>query len=488
MSGPVLVLDAEGIPLMPMSAAHARRLLKHGKATRIHHHVFTVIKLAKPIPQPALRPILIGIAIHRTTAELWIVAEGVRKPIPLLALLIDLRTDLTHRLRRRAAHRRRRRARQRYHAPPRHGQPFKLKRPSLHRSRWGTEYRKQRPQRVHHRLRKHTAPPTIEWRAAAIMRVIGALTKFIPITHISLLSPVAATAKNQEALSPAERRQHMIAAYGQQQADGRRIPVCAYCGTDQGVIEVEHLFPRDRGGSDAWGNLVLACRTCNRLKQNRTPAEAGMPLLHQTGNSMLVPQLTRPYRHQTAHALIRRCAATKWDLWWHHSTDEANPLVASILYETLLEMRTAPAHMVVKPIARSRKQVFTARNYPRTDVPPAQFTQTHQTLKRRVRVNYGLAITRLLNKRRVRVVSTDRSLHPDEHFIRIGTLCEAKRAGKLIKGLVAAVHSSGRLTLTRPSAATPAGIIWERIVVSPGSFIRVRATAPIIFFAIPEST
>ncbi len=57
---------------------------------------------------------------------------------------------------------------------------------------------------------------------------------------------------------------------------------CAYCG---GVypaehLEREHVLPTSRGGRDTWTNVVAACRPCNQRKANRTPEEAGMPLLY----------------------------------------------------------------------------------------------------------------------------------------------------------------------------------------------------------------
>ena len=55
--------------------------------------------------------------------------------------------------------------------------------------------------------------------------------------------------------------------------------ICAFCQTTEGAIEVEHLLPSSRGGTDAWENLALACQTCNQRKGSRTPEEAGMSLL-----------------------------------------------------------------------------------------------------------------------------------------------------------------------------------------------------------------
>lgn len=52
---------------------------------------------------------------------------------------------------------------------------------------------------------------------------------------------------------------------------------CMYCGNPASTID--HVFPVSRGGGNTWLNLVAACSACNRLKADRTPEEAGMPLL-----------------------------------------------------------------------------------------------------------------------------------------------------------------------------------------------------------------
>jgi len=56
---------------------------------------------------------------------------------------------------------------------------------------------------------------------------------------------------------------------------------CQYCGCQPGKanLTVDHVVPRSRGGEHVWENVVAACGRCNRRKGNRTPEEAGMPLL-----------------------------------------------------------------------------------------------------------------------------------------------------------------------------------------------------------------
>ncbi|HEX9939468.1 MAG TPA: HNH endonuclease, partial [Longimicrobium sp.] len=41
----------------------------------------------------------------------------------------------------------------------------------------------------------------------------------------------------------------------------------------------DHVMPVSRGGQDVWRNVATACEPCNNLKADRTPDEAGMPLL-----------------------------------------------------------------------------------------------------------------------------------------------------------------------------------------------------------------
>ena len=58
---------------------------------------------------------------------------------------------------------------------------------------------------------------------------------------------------------------------------------CAYCDRrfNKELLNLDHVIPRSRGGDSTWLNLVTACIPCNTRKSNRTPDEAGMPLLIQ---------------------------------------------------------------------------------------------------------------------------------------------------------------------------------------------------------------
>ena len=57
---------------------------------------------------------------------------------------------------------------------------------------------------------------------------------------------------------------------------------CAYCGQRfaECDLQCEHIVPLSRGGRWSWMNLVSACAACNGRKADRTPEQAGMPLLY----------------------------------------------------------------------------------------------------------------------------------------------------------------------------------------------------------------
>ena len=51
---------------------------------------------------------------------------------------------------------------------------------------------------------------------------------------------------------------------------------CQYCGQifDRNDLNLDHVIPRDRGGTTTWENIVCSCIPCNTRKGNRLPQEA----------------------------------------------------------------------------------------------------------------------------------------------------------------------------------------------------------------------
>ncbi len=61
----------------------------------------------------------------------------------------------------------------------------------------------------------------------------------------------------------------------------RDAQLCLYCGErfSRPHLTRDHVMPISKGGQDTWENVVTACFHCNSRKADRTPQQAGMPLL-----------------------------------------------------------------------------------------------------------------------------------------------------------------------------------------------------------------
>lgn len=293
------------------------------------------------------------------------------------------------------------------------------------------------------------------------------------MSHV-LITPMPAEFAHIAA-SPLELRRRLVATYGRPSANGSQEAVCCYCGSSGDHIEVDHVVPRSRGGTDRWENLVLTCLTCNKRKGECIPEEAGMKLRIQPKPEPIQFSRARPYVSQTVRQLAARLQQGAMNVRWRNPDGEGNLLTSS--------ERDAIPCFVAYPVARPRKQIFTGRNYPLTTPVSPAYVQVGITVKRRVRVNLGIA--RWHNGRSViaKVIPIGTHIPPKtEQFFRVGMLCQAQRAQNEITGVVTAIHSAGRLTLVRPITANPKGVQWERVVVSPRGKPRMLSTDRVIFF------
>jgi 5-methylcytosine-specific restriction endonuclease McrA len=57
-----------------------------------------------------------------------------------------------------------------------------------------------------------------------------------------------------------EVRQYLLEKWGRK---------CAYCGAENVRLEIEHIDPKSKGGSNRVSNLTLACHNCNQAKDNK---------------------------------------------------------------------------------------------------------------------------------------------------------------------------------------------------------------------------
>lgn len=59
--------------------------------------------------------------------------------------------------------------------------------------------------------------------------------------------------------------------------------LCQYCNVQltSSDVTIDHIIPRSRGGTNSYLNCVTSCFSCNTIKGNRTPEEAGMRLINK---------------------------------------------------------------------------------------------------------------------------------------------------------------------------------------------------------------
>jgi 5-methylcytosine-specific restriction endonuclease McrA len=92
--------------------------------------------------------------------------------------------------------------------------------------------------------------------------------------------------------------------------------VCQYCGRQfpKAQLTIDHVLPQSRGGGDTWENLVLACLECNIRKGNRTPDEAGMPLLRRPHKPAWMPHFGARIPHDQLAVWQRFVDTHEWNI------------------------------------------------------------------------------------------------------------------------------------------------------------------------------
>ncbi len=485
MSSHVFVLDAKDRPLMPMSAAYARRLLHSGKAHWHPHYAMPIIRLSHTVDVPILKPIVVGVKIHLHTTELLIYAAGDQRVFPLLRIIVDLRTDLLVRLRRRANHRQRRRACMRYRPSQSYGVPYRARRPSMARSRWRSQLRKcqQRDSRSW-TLRVNSPSPIVHWRAQAIARTIHALQKYIPISHVVMLKPLR---RPELQFHQGDIRSEIMASHRHQPEDAKRAVACSYCGTITGRMELDHILPRARGGTDGQQNRLVACARCNAKKRDRLPEEVGFSLPDNRKAVPRSPNRAGGLAMGTAKQILHDIDLLGLIGLWPINKEQVLEGLPSVFNDTLFDQTAYLGRLsltVAKPIAQPTKQSYSSRNYSLRTPLRAGYQQIGTTIKRRIRVNKALVISPARRRSQVTVIPVGSTMLPTtaSTIIKQGMVCEATRAGQLIVGIVAAIHTAGRLTLLVPSEAQPDSVQWQRIVVSPRQGLRILSNDTVVFF------
>lgn len=248
----VFVLDTNKRPLAPCHEAVARKLLKQGKAAIYRRFPFTII-LKRSVDESEIETTYrlkidygsrhTGLAILRGQEMVWLGQ-------------LDHRTDIKERMDKRRAFRRARRNRK-------------------------TRYRK--PRFLNRKRKEGWLPPSLESRVQNIKTWVNRLKKLCPIRYISyenakfdtqlMRNPeISGIEYQQGTLQGYEVREYLLEKFGRK---------CCYCGKENVPLEVEHIIPKSRGGTDRIDNLCLACRDCNQRKGNQTAEEFGYPHIQE---------------------------------------------------------------------------------------------------------------------------------------------------------------------------------------------------------------
>ena len=103
---------------------------------------------------------------------------------------------------------------------------------------------------------------------------------------------------------------------------------CQYCGEKPSPDEVtiDHIVPQVRKGPSTFENCALACLSCNQKKDNRTPEEAGMPLVRwvKRNGTFVLEQYHRPKRPNWSpiYSTCRKAIPASWRNFLHDKLDE----------------------------------------------------------------------------------------------------------------------------------------------------------------------
>lgn len=257
----VLVVDKNRDPLMPCHPARARELLKNGRAKVLRRYPFTIILLDRESGD--IQPVTLKIDPGSKTTGLALVADS------QCGKRVVWAGELNHR-----------------------GEQIKaglLSRKQLRRGRRSRKTRYRQPRFDNRRRAKGWIPPSLRSRVNNILTWVERLRRFTPVCAISMeLVKFDTQAMQNPEISGVEYQQGQLMGYEVREylleKWGRK---CAYCGTTDVPLEIEHIIPKSRGGSNRVSNLTLSCTTCNQRKGNQTAAEFGYPKIQDKAKQPL---------------------------------------------------------------------------------------------------------------------------------------------------------------------------------------------------------
>jgi len=244
----VFVLDINRKPLSPCHPAKARKLLKQGKVKIFKKYPFTII-LNNEIKEENNNTYRLkidygsrytGLAILKNNQEVIWMAQ------------IQHKFHIKSNLDARRGFRKRRRYK-------------------------NLRYRK--PRFLNRKRKENWIPPSLESRVNNIKIWVNRLQKLIPLTHILYENVKFDTQlMNNPEISDIEYQQGTLQGYEIREYLLEKFNrKCCYCGKENIPLQIEHIIPKSRGGTNRIDNLCLACEECNDKKDKLTAEEFGYP-------------------------------------------------------------------------------------------------------------------------------------------------------------------------------------------------------------------
>jgi 5-methylcytosine-specific restriction endonuclease McrA len=251
----IFVLAKSKTPLMPCHPARARELIGNGKAVIYRHQPFVIRLTART--EGNVQPIQLKLDPGaKTTGISVVVTATASSKLDKVVRHIELnhrKENVKKRMAQRKTFRRRRR----------------------------TANLRCRKARFLNRGKIGKIAPSIKSTLDQTRGWINRLRRWAPITSIVIETARFDAQKIQNPeISGVEYQQGTLAGFEvKEYLLDKWCRKCAYCGDKNTPLEIEHIVPKSKGGSDRVSNLTLACTPCNLAKGNMDVADllAGKP-------------------------------------------------------------------------------------------------------------------------------------------------------------------------------------------------------------------
>jgi len=176
------------------------------------------------------------------------------------------------------------------------------------RSRRQRHTRYRPPRFLNRRRSSGWLPPSLESRSSNVLTWVERLHRVAPIgarslelvkfdTQLLQNAEISGIEDQQGELTGYEIRQYLLEKWGRK---------CAYCKATTVPLQIEHIVPKVRHGSNRVSNLTIACKPCNDAKGTRTAEEFGFPHIQTPARA---PLRDAAAVNVTRWALFHRLAA-----------------------------------------------------------------------------------------------------------------------------------------------------------------------------------